>query len=255
MDKIIDKRLPVSIVIPTRDEQKYLPRLLKSISEQKFLPKEVIVADSPQSADKTREIAHAAGAIVVDGGYPGVGRNRGVESSSSEYIYFLDADMILKDKSHLGSSLKIVKEEDLDVGFGLFENDKESNKFRTKLVMKWLNFMGKLSTRKKIDVYGTMANVIIKKKVFERVGGFNESMTHFEDIDFVKRLKGKKVKVGIIPIKVQTSGRRYGRIGRILIGCLIAGVVIGSLGTILFNERFRNKVLKVAGHLYGRLGG
>ena len=77
-----------SIIIPTYNEEEYLPVLLESIKKQDFDDYEVIVADA-NSTDRTREIAEEYGCIVVDGGLPGVGRNNGARVAKGEYLLFL----------------------------------------------------------------------------------------------------------------------------------------------------------------------
>ncbi|MEN6592532.1 MAG: glycosyltransferase family A protein, partial [Methanobacterium sp.] len=59
--------MKISIIIPTYNEEEYLPYLLESIKRQDFTDYEVIVADA-HSTDKTREIAKSFGAKIVDGG-------------------------------------------------------------------------------------------------------------------------------------------------------------------------------------------
>ena len=66
--------MKLSIIIPTYNEEEYLPNLLKSIESQKFKDYEVIVADA-NSCDNTVKIAKNYGCTVVQGGMPGVGRN------------------------------------------------------------------------------------------------------------------------------------------------------------------------------------
>ena len=85
-----------SIIIPTYNEEEYLPVLLESIKKQSFEDYEVIVADA-NSTDKTREIAESYGCIVVDGGLPAVGRNNGAKVAKGEYLLFLDSDLELTD--------------------------------------------------------------------------------------------------------------------------------------------------------------
>ena len=85
----------VSIVVPTKNEEAYLPILLASLRGQTFQDFEIIVADA-HSTDRTREIALQAGAKVVDGGMPGPGRNRGAAVAQGEIIFFFDADVILR---------------------------------------------------------------------------------------------------------------------------------------------------------------
>ena len=86
--------MKISIIIPTYNEEEYLPKLLESIKSQDFTDYEVIVADA-QSDDNTREIAKEYGCIVVEGGLPGPGRNRGAEVAQGEILLFLDSDLEL----------------------------------------------------------------------------------------------------------------------------------------------------------------
>ena len=54
------KKMKISIIIPTYNEEEYLPKLLESIKSQDFTDYEIIVADA-QSDDNTREIAKENG--------------------------------------------------------------------------------------------------------------------------------------------------------------------------------------------------
>lgn len=76
-----------SIVIPTYNEEEYLPKLLESIKMQSYDDYEIIVADA-NSNDRTREIAEEYGCIVVEGGLPAVGRNNGAKVAKGEIILF-----------------------------------------------------------------------------------------------------------------------------------------------------------------------
>ena len=89
----------LSIIIPTYNEEEYLPVLLESIKEQSFDDYEVIVADA-NSTDKTREIAKEYGCIVVDGGLPAVGRNNGARILVIPRFRF-ETDRGLFEKCHI----------------------------------------------------------------------------------------------------------------------------------------------------------
>ncbi len=90
----------VSIIIPAKNEEKYLPRLLESIKKQTTQPYEIIVADAG-STDRTVEVAKKYGAKVIKGGIPQVGRNNGAKQAKTDIIVFLDADVILPDSNVL----------------------------------------------------------------------------------------------------------------------------------------------------------
>jgi len=61
----------VSVVIPARNEEAYLPSALEAVLAQTLPPFEVIVVDNA-STDRTREVAEAFGARVVFCGRKGV---------------------------------------------------------------------------------------------------------------------------------------------------------------------------------------
>jgi glycosyltransferase involved in cell wall biosynthesis len=86
--------MKVSIIIPTYNEEEYLPNLLTSIQRQGYDDLEVIIADA-HSMDKTIEIAESFGCKIVPGGLPAVGRNNGAKAASGELLLFLDADSVL----------------------------------------------------------------------------------------------------------------------------------------------------------------
>ena len=86
----------LSIIIPTYNEEEYLPNLLESIEKQSFTDYEIIIADA-NSTDRTREIAEEHGCTIVEGGLPGVGRNNGAKVAKGEYLLFLDSDLELTD--------------------------------------------------------------------------------------------------------------------------------------------------------------
>ena len=89
--------MELSIIIPTLNEEKYLPKLLESIKKQNIKSYEIIVADS-NSNDKTREIARKFGCKVVKGRKnPGSGRNNGAKVAKGSILFFIDADCYIED--------------------------------------------------------------------------------------------------------------------------------------------------------------
>lgn len=104
----------LSIIIPTYNEEEYLPILLESIKTQNFTDYEIIVADA-NSTDKTCEIAQKYDCIIVEGGMPAVGRNNGANIAKGEYLLFLDSDLKLTD-DYLRKVIYEFKMERLGIG-------------------------------------------------------------------------------------------------------------------------------------------
>lgn len=91
----------VSVIIPTKNEQTNIKRLLKSIKEQSY-PKEkieVIVVDN-YSQDKTRKLAKKyTDKVFKKGNERSAQRNYGAKKSKGQILLFLDADMKLNPKT------------------------------------------------------------------------------------------------------------------------------------------------------------
>ncbi len=91
----------ISIVIPARNEEENLSRLLPSLSKQDFAPHEVIVVND-HSDDRTGAVAEAHGALVVTGkelpedwyGKPWACQ-QGADAATGDWLLFLDADVVM----------------------------------------------------------------------------------------------------------------------------------------------------------------
>jgi glycosyltransferase involved in cell wall biosynthesis len=86
----------VSVIVPTWNEEKYLPRCLLSLVDQKDAELyEIIVVDGG-SADQTVEIAekHASKVLVKPDLPVGAARNTGAEHAEGKILAFIDADTV-----------------------------------------------------------------------------------------------------------------------------------------------------------------
>ena len=93
--------LKISVIIPARNEEENLARLLPSLGQQEFAPHEIIVVDD-HSTDSTGEVARSYGANVVDGkalpeGWYGKpwACQQGAEAAKGDWLLFLDADTVM----------------------------------------------------------------------------------------------------------------------------------------------------------------
>jgi len=94
--------VPVSVVVPARDEEQTLPALLRSVAGQLPEVREVVVVDDG-SRDATSAVAREAGARVVPGGTPPPGWtgkawacHTGAAATTGDLVLFLDADTVLR---------------------------------------------------------------------------------------------------------------------------------------------------------------
>ncbi|MDY6822136.1 MAG: glycosyltransferase, partial [Deferribacterota bacterium] len=195
------EKIPVSIIIPTKNEQLHLPRLLESIENQTVQPVDIIVSDAG-SKDGTVEIAKEHSVKVVKGGMPSVGRNKGAQQSSGEILLFMDADTYFLKENDLKEIYEKFQEGKYDIASCYFKTE-ESSIFTQGL----LNFLKWFATRKYNPVLKSDfgAFLIIRKDPFDRVNGFNEELLMMEDTDIVQRLIRFGYVHGIINKKIGVS--------------------------------------------------
>jgi len=90
----------ISVIVPTLNEERYIPRCLKSLARQ--FPKgraEIIVVDGG-SSDRTVELANEhADKVLVEQDLPvGASRNLGAKHAAGEVLAFIDADTTACDR-------------------------------------------------------------------------------------------------------------------------------------------------------------
>lgn len=176
----------LSIVIPTLNEEGYLGRLLESIEKQDYNDYEVIVADS-ESEDDTVEKARSYGCRIVntDKRGPGHGRNKGAEKAEGGKILFLDADVELRDSKTFDRVVEALEDEDIVAGSSSWIPKDGGLKGH---IFLWLGtLMIEIEDSLLGQVSGTGNFLFTEKEVFENIGGFDEEMPFFEDVDFLKR--------------------------------------------------------------------
>lgn len=233
----------LSIIIPTLNEEKHLAKLLKSIEKQDFNNYEVIIADDG-SKDKTLEIAKKYKCKIVKGGSPAQGRNNGAKIAKGERLLFLDADVILPNKI-FGKILKEFKKRKLKIAsFFLLPSEKEkSSQFFFTL---FYNFP--ILLLEKIIPHAAMG-ILIERKLFKKLKGFDENIKLAEDHDLARRAK-KLGKYGILKeAKLLVSSRRFkkeGWIGTYLKYLLCEGhmIFIGPVKSDIFKYKFNHYLKK-----------
>ncbi|MFA7169501.1 MAG: glycosyltransferase [Candidatus Paceibacterota bacterium] len=197
----------LSIIIPTKNEEKYLPKLLESIRRQSFGDYEIIVADN-NSQDRTREIAREFGATMVQGGLPGAGRNHGAAEANGDIILFLDADTELVDIDFLKNGLKEFEEKKLSMGVPIAITE---GNFLDKLFFRYWNYFVASSQFVKPLAGGWC--IFVKKELHQKLNGFNEKLMLGEDSDYAQRgVKFGKFRF-MLDLKIKVSSRRLKKEG------------------------------------------
>ena len=210
--------MKISIIIPTYNEEEYLPKLLESIKTQDFTDYEVIVADA-QSNDNTREIAKEYGCIVVEGGLPGPGRNRGAEVAQGEILLFLDSDLELTE--HYLRNV-IEEFEEGEYGIAITQMTPLSQKKRDIYLHDLANWF--MIAVENIKPHGAGCyGIISRRELHEEINGFDENLSFGEDTDYIERMAEisefkvlRNAKIGVSTRRLEEEGlytllKQYGK--------------------------------------------
>jgi len=176
---------PASIVIPTRARLSYLEVALASIAAQAAQAgAEVLVVDDAGASEPARALVERFGARYQPHSAPlglNVARNTGVEQSSGDLLVFVDDD-IRAGPGWLAALLQAAREHgDVDVFTGPIRASLDGRGWRscgregppiTSLDL------GPQDTDAR---YAWGANMAIRRSALERVGRFDESLTHGGD--------------------------------------------------------------------------
>lgn len=228
----------LSVIIPTYNEEDFLPALLQSLKDQAYRDFEVIVADA-RSTDRTREIAASYGCRVIDGGLPAVGRNRGAAAAQGDLFLFLDADVILPDQNFFSEILREFGRRKMDISTCRIDpmTDDPRDRF-----FHWV-FNAYVIGSQRLFPHAPGFFILIKRSVFEAVRGFDEAIRLAEDHDLTSRAaeigRFRIIRSRTLPVSV----RRFERDGRmnVIMKYLLAELYIRAFGPVhsdIFKYRF-----------------
>jgi glycosyltransferase involved in cell wall biosynthesis len=228
----------LSIVIPTLNEEKYLPHLLESLAHQTFSDFEVIVADA-NSLDATRDIAAQHGCKIVPGGRMAQGRNAGARRAQGEYVLFLDADVTVA-PSFLAELLEKIVRKKLDVASGFITPD--SKRIFDRIMVTTSNVLH--FAIQYVYPHASGFYIVARKSLHDAIGGFDEELFLTEDHDYV--IRGARVgKFRYLwKPRVKFSVRRFDKEGR--------WRLIGKYFVLEIHMLFRKVKEEVVGYEFGK---
>lgn len=189
----------VSIIIPTYNREKLLPRAIESVLSQDFEGEtEIIICDDGSTdgtlkiansyADKNVKVVLKPSDCKTQG--PSSTRNRGIAAASNPYVLFLDSD----DYFFTGHIKKMVAAIEKNPAFGyVFCRILEINETTSPPTFSlWTK--EEITEREIVNLNIASHNVaqtngfIFKREVFDKVGVFHEDIYHGEDIDLWMRI-------------------------------------------------------------------
>ncbi len=204
-----------SIIIPSLNEEINLPILLTSIKNQTEKDFEVLVIDS-HSTDKTPEkaikfekliprfkfISHKAKNVSA-------ARNHGASFARGEFLVFFDAD-VEPEKDFFQQIKKKIIDYKLDVT--TVWNRPKNSGLSGKIALTLANIG--MSIFQKIKPGANGPCIIITKKLFKRINGFDEQIVFGEDFDLIQKAHQLKANFRVFkkPI-LYVSTRRFDQEG------------------------------------------
>jgi glycosyltransferase involved in cell wall biosynthesis len=207
----------ISVIIPTLNEERVIARCLESLSQNRF-PRdqfEVIVIDNG-SKDRTIDVAKGFAATLSlrvfehEGVYISALRNRGVAAARGEIFAFLDADC-LAPRAWLQNVQLFAEKADAGVLGAHYEVPSDAT---------WVGRVWSRDRSRGKDgtvSYVPAGDLIIRRKLFERVGGFDESIQTNEDYELCQRVieAGLSVKaepsLGVVHLGTPRTVREFFR--------------------------------------------
>ncbi|MCS7297489.1 MAG: glycosyltransferase [Bacteroidia bacterium] len=178
--------LPVSVVIPARNEAHNIARLVESLRTQTHPPAEIIVVDAG-SEDGTAQVAAAAGARVlrVDRAYPGQARNIGIAHAKQELIACWDSSMYLQADA-LESLLHPLLSGTAELSIGQLKIYPQTLAAAILMLVILPPYTHRLKDGTRVYLPFIVATALYKR-LWEEVGGFAPWRAR-EDVDFREKL-------------------------------------------------------------------
>jgi cellulose synthase/poly-beta-1,6-N-acetylglucosamine synthase-like glycosyltransferase len=212
--KNLQDNLPfVSIIIPCRNEEKFIGKCLESILNQDY-PKEkmeVLVVDG-MSEDRTREIISNLKSKISKPQirlinnpkkFTNFAFNIGIKEAKGEIIMLAGAHATYE-KDYVSKCVKYLKEYNANCVGGVLKTIPAENTLIAKAIAISLShpfgsasyFRIGAKAPKEVD---TVFGGCYKKEVFEKIGLFNEKLIRSQDLEFNLRLKKAGGKILLFP--------------------------------------------------------
>jgi glycosyltransferase involved in cell wall biosynthesis len=189
----------VSIIIPVHNGSQYLGRCLSAIALSSYQSCEVIVVDDG-STDDSAEIARTNGARVFALSHksgPAAARNFGSEQANGDILFFVDADIVIKEETIAQIVDDFNDQPNVVAVFGSYDDRPEEKDFFSQYKNLQHHFVHQSSRAEAVTFWAGCGAV--RKEIFDRIGGFDEgkySRPCIEDIEMGFRLS--KMGYGIL---------------------------------------------------------
>ena len=174
------KNPKVSIIIRTRNEERWISSCLEAVYSQEYTDFEVIIVDN-ENEDRTLKKASqfpVTRIVSIKDYFPGKALNTGIEASRGEYIACLSGHCIPVNEMWLGNLVAALEENEAYAGvYGRQEPMSFSSSADKRDMVVVFGLDRKIQSK---DSFFHNANSIIRKSLWEEVP-FDDTLTNIED--------------------------------------------------------------------------
>jgi glycosyltransferase involved in cell wall biosynthesis len=194
----------ISIIIPVRNEEQSIGQLLNSLTSQTLKPSEIVITDGG-SSDQTAAIitAHDQTSVPIHlirggPGLPGRGRNLAAAKAVNEWLAFIDAGITPESTwlELLAKRAYLQRDQEVDVVYGSYEPVTDTL-FKRCCVMAYVPPPVELEGR--LVRSRSVVSLLMKRRVWETVGGFPEDLRSAEDLLFMNKIEQANFRIAYAP--------------------------------------------------------
>lgn len=181
----------VSVIIPVYNGAQFLPEAVASVRAQAYAPIEIILVDDG-STDHTAQVVQTLGADLRYVYQPNRGvaaaRNHGLALAQGELIAFLDVDDLWPAQKLTQQIAALSAEEEIQMVWGMTWDQP------------YQGFVAPTVTDQAVlRLTSCLGSLLCRKEVFDLVGSFDESLLVSEDLDWIRRVQEKGIRVKQLP--------------------------------------------------------
>ncbi|HVF56473.1 MAG TPA: glycosyltransferase [Pyrinomonadaceae bacterium] len=176
----------ISVIVPVKNEEASIERLLLALVEQSLRPSEIVVTDGG-SDDRTREIIRDFGArspvpvvlVETDHAFPGRGRNLAIERAANDWLASIDGGNV-PEKEWLRELIETARANPgARIVYGRYKALTES----------YFTECAAIAYLLPVHVFNRfVASSLIHRSAWEVAGGFREDLRSAEDLLFFRKL-------------------------------------------------------------------
>lgn len=242
-----------SVIIPTLNEEGFLPKLLGSLADQTNKNFEVIVVDGSSkdktvhSAKKFEKLLPSLQIIVTKNPSLPRQRNLGAKAARGTWLIFVDADSIVL-PYFIDRAIHFIKEQAPRLFTTWCRSDNDDPKDAVHTLFYNIYIEATLIFKKPLTP-GPLT--IVHREAFEHVGGYDEEHVYNEDVDFGLRLYKAGIHLSILRETLFVwSLRRFRKEGTLKV---LNQYAVSLFPIILFNRSMKSMPGYVmGGHIYGK---